>query len=184
MDDADILARIQAREYRAAFELLLPRYRSHVYRLAVSLLRDPSGAEDAAQDVMLRLWRALPGYNGKAALGTWIYAITRNACLSELRKRRPQISLHEYLDHPDAPEDGAPREAQLAAPEQDDSAVASVERLLDRLPERYRQAVTLFYMEDQSYEQTARALDVPLGTLKAMLHRARRKLVELAEEQG
>jgi RNA polymerase sigma-70 factor (ECF subfamily) len=183
MDDADILARLEAREHRAAFELLLPRYRNHVYRLASSLLRDPAAAEDAAQDVMLRLWRALPGYNGKAALGTWIYAITRNTCLSELRKRRPQVSLDVYLDHPDEGE-SATREPSLAAKEQDDSAVASVERLLDRLPERYRQAVTLFYMEDQSYEQTARALGVPVGTIKAILHRARRKLVALAGEGG
>lgn len=183
MDDADILARLGSREYRAAFELLLPRYRNHVYRLALSLLREPAAAEDAAQDVLLRLWRALPGYNGKAALGTWIYAITRNTCLSELRKRRPQVPLHVYLDQPDDPDDNrAAREAPLAAPEQDESVVASMERLLDRLPERYRQAVTLFYMEDQSYEQTARALGVPLGTIKAMLHRARRKLAALAGE--
>lgn len=185
MDDADIRARLGSREYRAAFELLLPRYRNHVYRLAVSLLRDSAAAEDAAQDVMLRLWRALPTYNGKAALGTWIYAITRNACLSELRKRRPQVPLHDYLDHPeDQDPDGAAPGSMLTAPERDDSAVASVERLLDQLPERYRQAVTLFYMEDKSYAQTAQALGVPLGTTKAMLHRARRRLIELAGERS
>jgi RNA polymerase sigma-70 factor (ECF subfamily) len=61
--------------------------------------------------------------------------------------------------------------------------VRDVERLLEQLPERYGQAVRLFYMEDRSYEQTARALDVPLGTLKAMLHRARKRLAELVEEK-
>jgi RNA polymerase sigma-70 factor (ECF subfamily) len=71
---------------------------------------------------------------------------------------------------------------QLAAPEQDDSAVVSVEKLLSQLPERYRQAVTLFYMEDQSYEQTALALGLPLGTVKALLHRARKRLIELTRE--
>ena len=176
--DADILELLRAGKHRAAFEAVLPRYRDRVFRLALSILRDSAAAEDAAQDVFVRLWRALPGYNGSAALSTWIYAITRNTCISLLRKRRPQVSLDEPLFADD--DDGAG--LQLAAPEQDDSAVASVERVLDQLPERYRQAVTLFYMEDKSYEQTAAALELPLGTVKALLHRARKRLIELTRE--
>ncbi|HTE40318.1 MAG TPA: sigma-70 family RNA polymerase sigma factor [Steroidobacteraceae bacterium] len=172
--DADIHALMRAGQYRAAFEAVLPRYRERVFRLALSILRERAAAEDAAQDVFVRLWRALPGYNGSAQLSTWIYAITRNTCISLLRKRRPQISLDEPIGDDDGPG------LQLAAPEYDDSAVASVERLLDKLPERYRQAVVLFYMEDQSYEQTAAALALPLGTVKALLHRARKRLIELA----
>src|SRR5690606_17519125 len=56
-------------------------------------------------------------------------------------------------------------------------------QVLDRLPERYRQAVTLFYMEDKSYEQTAESLSLPLGTVKALLHRARKRLIELTREK-
>ena len=126
----------------------------------------------------MRLWRALPGYNGSAALSTWIYAIARNTSISALRKRRPQIS----LDEPIFADDDDGQGMQLAAPEQDDSAVASVEKLLNFLPERYRQAVTLFYMEDRSYDQTATALGLPLGTVKALLHRARKRLIELSRE--
>lgn len=176
--DADVHAHLRAGRHRAAFEVVLPRYKERVFRLSLSILRDSASAEDAAQDVFVRLWRALPGYNGNAALSTWIYAITRNTCISLLRKRRPQISLDESLYGDD--DDGAG--LQLAAPEQDDSAVVSVEKLLGQLPERYRQAVTLFYMEDQSYEQTASALGLPLGTVKALLHRARKKLIELTGE--
>jgi RNA polymerase sigma-70 factor (ECF subfamily) len=175
--DRDIHDHLQAGRHRAAFEAVLPRYRERVFRLALSILRDSTAAEDAAQDVFVRLWRALPGYNGNAALSTWIYAITRNTCISLLRKRRPQVSLDESLFDDD---EGAG--LQLAAPEQDDSAVVSVEKLLSQLPERYRQAVTLFYMEDQSYEQTALALGLPLGTVKALLHRARKRLIELTRE--
>ncbi len=178
--DADVHAHLQAGRHRAAFEAVVPRYRERVFRLALSILRDSASAEDAAQDVFVRLWRALPGYNGTAALSTWIYAITRNTCISLLRKRRPQVSLDEPA-FADSDDGGG---LQLAAPEQDDSAVASVEKLLDRLPERYRQAVTLFYMEDQSYDQTAKALDLPLGTVKALLHRARKRLIELAGENS
>jgi len=149
-----------------------------VYRLALSILRDGVAAEDVAQDVFVRLWRALPGYNGSAALSTWIYAITRNTSISALRKRRPQIS----LDEPMFTDDDEGMGIQLAAPEHDDSAVTSVEKLLRHLPERYRQAVTLFYMEDKSYDQTAAALGLPLGTVKALLHRARKRLIELSGE--
>jgi RNA polymerase sigma-70 factor, ECF subfamily len=175
--DADIQAQLRAGRHRAAFEAVLPRYRERVFRLALSILRDRDAAEDAAQDVFVRLWRALPGYNGSAALSTWIYAITRNTSISILRKRRPQISLDEPVF-----DDDEGTGLQLAAPERDDSAVASVEKLLEHLPERYRQAVTLFYMEDQSYDQTAAALGLPLGTVKALLHRARKRLIELTRE--
>jgi len=178
--DADIYRNLEAGQHRAAFEAVLPRYRDKVFRLALSILRDHAAAEDAAQDVFVRVWRALPGYNGSAALSTWIYAITRNTCISLLRKRRPQVSLDEPLFGDN--DDGGG--IQLAAPEQDDSAVASVEKLLDRLPERYRQAVVLFYMEDKSYEQTAAALQLPLGTVKALLHRARKRLIELTREDA
>src|SRR5688572_5262659 len=144
--DADVHLRLRAGDYRTAFEMLLPRYRDRVFRLALSMLQNRTEAEDIAQDIFLRLWRALPGYSGRATLSTWIYAISRNACLSQIRKRRPQVS----LDDPEAEHD--PAMARLVAPSTDDSAVASVTRMLDSLPERYRQVVTLFYLEDQSCE--------------------------------
>lgn len=174
--DADILERLQARQFQEAFALVVPRYRDKVFRLTFSMLRNHAMAEDTTQDVLLRIWRALPGFAGQSALSTWIFAISKNACLSELRKRRPQVSLDLNDDeyHPEI--------AALAAPEADDSATVSVGQLLDQLPERYRQAVVLFYMEDKSYEQTAAILGLPLGTVKALLHRARKRLIELTRE--
>lgn len=173
--DADIVELVRAGCTQKAFDLLLPRYRERVYRLSLSILRDSATAEDATQDVFFRIWRALSTYNGDAALSTWIYAITRNTSISILRKRRVQVSLDDSGD-------GEGPALQLAAPEYDDSAVSSVEKLLQHLPARYRRAVTLFYMEDKSYEQTAAALAVPLGTVKALLHRGRKRLIALATE--
>lgn len=175
--DADIHERLQAKQYREAFALLLPRYRDKVFRLIFSMLRDRAMAEDSTQDVFLRIWRALPGFAGQSLLSTWIYAIAKNGALSEIRKRKPTVSLDQSDD------DGYnPATAALAAPEADDSATVSVGQLLDQLPERYRQAVVLFYMEDKSYEQTASSLGLPLGTVKALLHRARKRLIELTKE--
>lgn len=176
--DADLLERLQAKQYREAFALLLPRYRDKVFRLIFSMLRDRAMAEDTTQDVFLRIWRALPGFAGQSQLSTWIYAIAKNGALSEIRKRKPMVS----LDQNDDEEGYNPAVAALAAPEVDDSATVSVGQLLDQLPERYRQAVVLFYMEDKSYEQTAASLGLPLGTVKALLHRARKRLIELTKE--
>jgi RNA polymerase sigma-70 factor, ECF subfamily len=176
--DADVHSRVRVGDYRGALELLLPRYRDRVFRLALTMLRNRSEAEDVTQDIFLRLWRALPGYSGKAALSTWIYAISRNACLSQLRKRRPQVS----LDDPDMQLD--PAVAALAAPSTEEPAVDSVTRMLESLPQRYREVVTLFYMEDRSCQQTAAALGLPVGTVKALLHRARRRMIEIAGPQN
>ena len=176
--DADIFERLRAKQYREAFAMLLPRYRDKVFRLSFSMLRDRAMAEDSTQDIFLRVWRALPGFAGQSALSTWIYAIAKNTCLSELRKRRPTVSLDQGDD-----EDGYnPMAAALAAPVADDSATVSVGQMLDQLPERYRQAVVLFYMEDKSYEQTAASLGLPLGTVKALLHRARKRLIDLNQQ--
>jgi RNA polymerase sigma-70 factor (ECF subfamily) len=142
------------------------------------MLRNRTEAEDITQDIFLRVWRALPGYSGRAALSTWIYAISRNTCLSKLRQRHPQLS----LDNPDS--EHAAAIEQLAAPSTDDSAVVSVTQMLESLPERYRQVVTLFYMEDKSCEQTAIALGLPVGTVKALLHRARRRMIDLVNAQS
>jgi len=176
--DADIQVRLQAKQYREAFALLLPRYRDKVFRLIFSMLRDRALAEDCTQDVLLRVWKALPGFAGQSQLSTWIYAIAKNGALSEIRKRKPTVS----LDQNDDEDSYNPAVAALAAPEADDSATVSVGQLLDQLPERYRQAVVLFYMEDKSYDQTAASLGLPLGTVKALLHRARKRLIELNKE--
>lgn len=176
--DADLLERLRAKQYREAFAVLLPRYRDKVFRLIFSMLRDRAMAEDTTQDVFLRIWRALPGFAGQSQLSTWIYAIAKNGALSEIRKRRPTVSLDQHDDD----EGYNPAVAALAAPDADDSATVSVGQLLDQLPERYRQAVVLFYMEDKSYEQTAASLGLPLGTVKALLHRARKRLIELTKE--
>lgn len=174
--DADIHERLRVNQYREAFALLLPRYRDKVFRLTFSMLRNRATAEDITQEILVRVWRALPGYGSQASLSTWIYAISKNACLSELRKRRPVVSIDDDEGSYDA------QIAALGSNDADDSATVSVTQLLDQLPERYRQAVTLFYMEDKSYEQTATSLGLPLGTVKALLHRARKRLTDLVRE--
>lgn len=174
--DEDIQQRLDARRYAEGFELLVERYKDKVFRLAFSMMRNETQAEDVAQDVFVKIWKALPRYRGGAALSTWIYTITRNTCLTELKRRsmRPIVSLHEP---------GMEAAADGIASLQTHDAAAGVEAdaatLLARLPEKYRRVITLFYLEQKAYEEVAALLGIPLGTVKTLLFRAKKELLKI-----
>ena len=153
-----------------AVTLLLPAFRRKVFGLAYSFLRERAAAEDVTQEVFIKVWRALPGFDGRASLATWIYTIARNASLSALRARRPQASLSD-------PEVMEAVEGTDAVPSAEVAAErAAILRLLDQLPTKQRQVIMLFYMEGQSHEEVATMLAMPVGTVKTLLHRARARL--------
>jgi RNA polymerase sigma-70 factor (ECF subfamily) len=159
------------------FEAIVREYQDRIYRLALSMLGDRSAAEETCQDVLVRVWKGLPGFRAESSLSTWIYAITRNACLAALRRRNLRlVSLDEPAPRREAERKGA---AEWAAAE-----IPEAPELLNRLPAKYREVVALFYMQDKSYEDVASMLDLPLGTVKTYLFRARKSLAEkLARER-
>ncbi len=135
--DAGIEQHLAAGRHARAFDLVVPAYKDRVFRLAFSILKDRAAAEDATQETLVRVWKALPGFDGRAALGTWIYAITRNTCLMELRRRRPTVS----FDDPDS------TEAQHAAASVASGPIADPEhdnllRLLETLPRNQTRSAT------------------------------------------
>src|SRR5687768_7618360 len=81
----DVQWLLQQRRYDEALERLLDLYERKVFRLAVTMLRDAGRAEEVTQDIFLKVWRAFPAYDGRAAPSTWLYAIARNTCLTVLR---------------------------------------------------------------------------------------------------
>jgi RNA polymerase sigma-70 factor (ECF subfamily) len=162
------LVRAQRRD--EAIALLLPAFRRRIFGLAYSFLRDREAAEDVTQEVFIKVWRALPAFDGRAALSTWIYTIARNASLSALRARRPQSSLSD----PEVMEVVETTHAALPADELADRA--AILRLVHQLPTKQRQVVMLFYMEEASHEEVASMLAMPVGTVKTLLHRARARL--------
>jgi RNA polymerase sigma-70 factor (ECF subfamily) len=176
MDESDIQRQLQAGQYSAAFALLLERCKERVFRLALSLLRNETHAEDATQDVFVKIWKGLPAYHGGASLSTWIYAITRNTCLTELtrRGRHPTVSLQEPAM--EAASDCIPA-LRWADPEP--GAEMDVGILLAQLPEKYRQVITLFYLEQKAYEEVASMLGLPLGTVKTLIFRAKKELLRI-----
>ncbi|MCX6623497.1 MAG: sigma-70 family RNA polymerase sigma factor [Acidobacteria bacterium] len=149
-----------------SFDRIVIEYQHKVYRLALSILNDQALAEDAAQESFVRIWRGLPSFRGQSALGTWIYSITRNTSLNILESRRAALRLPD-----DAGNCTTPRPAR---------ATVDVEALLAQLPARYAQVIRLYYLEEKSYEEVSSMLDLPLGTVKTFLHRARRELAAAA----
>jgi RNA polymerase sigma-70 factor (ECF subfamily) len=178
--DEDIRQLLESQRYAPAFEALVERYQDKVFRLAYSMLHNETQAEDVAQDVFVKTWKALPGYNGSASPSTWLYAITRNTCLTELKKRaaRPTVSLQE-------PELEAARDTipALQAHETGGGDAMDVEKLLTQLPEKYRRVITLFYLEQKAYEEVAQQLGMPLGTVKTLLFRAKKELLRIGARQ-
>jgi RNA polymerase sigma-70 factor, ECF subfamily len=161
---------VRAERRDEAIGLLLPAFRRKVFGLAYSLLRNRDAAEDVTQDVFIKVWRALPGFDGRASLSTWIYTIARNASLSALRARRQQSSLSdpEVLSAVETIDPASPPDSMVDR--------AALLRLVDQLPTKQRQVVMLFYMQEQSHEEVATMLAMPVGTVKTLLHRARARL--------
>src|SRR5215831_20294218 len=150
--DADILALLQGAAVERAFALLVERYAAKVYRLCYAMLRDPALAQDVAQESWIRVWRALAGYDPHtAALRTWIYAITRNRCLSAIEGRREWLA----LDSAEAVEAETERQALAGDPPDTDEGARVLRELVDLLPERYRRTLTLYYYEDRSVGEVA-----------------------------
>jgi len=170
--EQEIRACLDQKRYQEAFDRLLPEFQNKVFRLAYAMLGDAALAEDMAQEVFIRIWKALPGFRGQSALSTWIYAIVRNTCLTALKKGA--VKRESSLEEPNVA-----RAAEEAGVPPARHAEIDVLRFLDQLPERHRQVLRLYYMEERSYEEVARLLEWPMGTVKTYLHRARKELAEL-----
>lgn len=171
--DEDLQRLLRERQYEPAFNSLLERYQRKVFHLALCMLRNPAGAEDAAQEVFLRIWRALPYYNeSAAALSTWIFTIARNTCLSQIRSNSIRSALS--LTEPAVWEVVEAR--QQVKPQQPNEL--NIRQAVDGLAERNREVLSLYYFREKSYEEVAEILGIPLGTVKSYLHRAKKALAE------
>lgn len=164
--DEEIRAHLDRQRWPQAFDLVLKQYQTKVFHLAVSILGNREQAEDASQEIFLRIWRALPSYRGASSLSTWIFSIARNASLTALKRAASKCTIS--LEEP-----GMLAAADKHEPDRPSPDLAA---LVQQLPGKQRQVVTLFYMEEKSYEEVSRLLDIPMGTVKTHLFRARKEL--------
>jgi len=179
--DSDLLVALKAGNRHAVLEGLMERYRQKVMHLAISIVRNPALAEDLAQTTFVKVWQALPRFDGRASLSTWLYTIARNTCLSALERERRVVPLEDFAEVAD--DDGDPMVFGTAQAGDDSGQAAAqydVAKLLEQLPEPYRRVVVLFYLEDRSCEEVGELLSMPTGTVKALLHRGRKRLAALA----
>ena len=170
-DEAQLLWRLWRGEAKA-FEELVNLYKDMVLNLAVRMTGRADGAEDIAQEVFLRVWKALPKFRGECKLSTWIYRITINLCIAEGKSAQGRSEFMP-LDEP----------AVMALPqlrvESDNEYAEEVvlkERmgpLMARMPQHYRTAISLYYLKDLSYQEISEIMGVPMGTVKSYLFRGK-----------
>lgn len=179
--DADLTRLLAQGDRAGAFEGLVARYATKVFHLCSSLLNDTVAAEDATQECLLRAWRGLGGYQAdRAALSTWLYAVTRNHCFTLLQAQRP-ASLSTSLPDIQALVEAIPAPAATGP---DQATQTLLHRLVRALPPAQRQCIQLFYFEDRSVADVAEMLALPDGTVKTHLHRARAALAKSLAAAG
>ncbi len=177
----ETVAAAQRGEERA-FEAIVEHYQGSVFRIALRICGNRTRAEELAQDAFLRLWRKLDKFDTTRPLRPWLLRLARNVCLNAVRKWQPRtVPIHgddEDARPPEPEADGPSAHQQAAAHE----LAERIEDAIAELPEDYRSVVTLRHAEGMAYAEIAETLDLPLGTVKVRLHRARERLRQLLEE--
>ena len=167
-DDRAAVERVLAGDTEA-FESIVRRWQGPLVNLAWRFCRDRRRAEEMAQEAFLKAFRFLDRWRGDAAFSTWLFAVATNVYRSQLRRHRPlELGLDEIR------EPREPRDPEADAARQE--TTRRVRRLVAQLPPKYREALTLFYFQDMDIAAAAASLGIPQGTLKARLHRARKRL--------
>lgn len=163
---------------RAEFARLVDEYSLHIYRLALRMLGNPQDAEDVLQNTFLNALRALPKFESRSSLSTWLYRIAVNEALMVVRKRKPQISLTPVNEEGDEDEDG--EELQIVdwghLPESEllsNEARQHVDQAIQQLPDTLKVVFLLRDVEGLSIEETAAALRISQAAVKTRLLRAR-----------
>lgn len=161
---------------RSAFNELVRQYQNKVVNIAYGTLSLREDAEDAAQEVFIKVYRNISSFKEDSALSTWIYRITVNTCNDILRKRMGEKTVSVYGDGDDA-EPSIPDSSLLP----DEAAMRKetqkeIRRAISMLKEEYRLVITLFDLEGMSYDEIAGIIQSPVGTVKSRLNRARSQL--------
>ncbi|MBZ4665874.1 sigma-70 family RNA polymerase sigma factor [Mahella sp.] len=160
----------------ADFETLFDEYGDKVYGLAYRLMGNRDDAMDISQEVFVKIFRNLKAFKGQSTLATWVYRITYNTCMDELRRRKiKQVSI---ADKSDLADDNTPVEEIYEADERKEA----VHNALYKLDDDQRAIIVMRDIQGLSYEEIAEVLQCPLGTVKSRLSRARLNLKEILKD--
>lgn len=152
-----------------AFEELIRRHQLAAFRVALRMLGSPADAEDATQEALVQVWRALPSFRSDSAFTTWLYRIVMSRCLNAIAARRPAFELRDdERDRRPGPLETAEAHAHLE----------DLKQAVVRLTPEQRAPLVLREFEGLSYEEIAEVLGISLAAVKGRLHRARLDLLE------
>ena len=157
-----------------AFSVLVLRHQHLVFNLAYRFMRDETHAEDMAQEAFIKGFRLIKGFRGDCSFSTWMYRVTASVCLTELsrQKRRREVEMLPFHER-----------CRASAPLDGFDMSAIIRRCVAKLPKRYANVITLYYLRETPYEEIAESLGIPLGTLKTWMHRARKQLRKIVEKE-
>lgn len=177
--EKNLLERAKAGDINA-FELLVESYQRRIFNIALRMLGNYDDANDLAQEVLIRIYKAIKSFKEQSSFSTWIYRITTNVCLDEIRKRKNKklISLDEEVKVEDGDmkrqfESDDPTPEELVEKHELKKIVNDAVAMLS---EEHRIAIILRDMQGLSYEEIAESLKLPEGTVKSRINRARQSL--------
>ena len=173
--DLELVRRVQQGDKRA-YDLLVLKYQHKLVKLISRYIKDPDEVLDVAQEAFIKAYRALPRFRGDSAFYTWLYRIAVNTAKNFLvaqGRRPPETDVDaEQVEQLES----ASRLREIATPERmvlKDEIEAAVNKAVDQLPEDLRTAITLREVEGLSYEEIAKVMDCPVGTVRSRIFRAR-----------
>ena len=178
--DQDLVRRVQQGD-KSAFDLLVIKYQHKIVHLVNRYVKDPTEAQDVAQDTFIKAYKALGEFRGESAFYTWLYRIAINTAKNYLLSRTRRHSDYE-VDMQDAEQvENAPQLKDIETPENqlmNDQIIEVIKSAIDKLPEEMRIAIMLREFEGMSYEEIAEAMDCPIGTVRSRIFRAREAIDE------
>lgn len=182
LSDEELVARARKGD-RPAFAHLVDRHRVSVFNLTFRIVGNREDAEEAAQDVFVRAYRSLDRFRGDARFATWLYRIAVNVSLSSARRSRRDLSTSS-LSEPEDGDDGLPMQipdtsANPAERFEQAEFREQVRSLVSALPPIYSAVISMYHIQSLSYDEISEALELPIGTVKARLFRARAALRNL-----
>ena len=173
--DEDLVLRVQ-RGDKSAFDLLVIKYQHKIIQLVNRYVKDPSEAQDVAQEAFIKAYRALGNFRGDSAFYTWLYRIAINTAKNYLVSRSRRSSDYQ-VDIQDAEAiENAPQLQGMETPERlllNQEIIDTIKTAIEKLPEEMRTAIMLREFEGMSYEEIAEAMDCPVGTVRSRIFRAR-----------
>lgn len=173
--DAELVKRVQAGD-NTAFDALVLKYQNKIVNLVSRYVHDPHAALDVAQEAFIKAYRGLPNFRGDSAFYTWMYRIAINTAKNYLVSQTRKSPDNEIESEEAEQLSGESALKDYGSPEREALSVeihANIMEAIAALPEDLRTAINLRELEGMSYEEIARAMDCPIGTVRSRIFRAR-----------